>query len=306
MPRVLGLYHAIAVRLTNWENHGHKSTYTASLTLKTFALSGIVAYLGLSLSAFVYVPFGEGVMRWVQAWLFGGATTQGSFGAMIQDILNGTVTTTSTKSESAPEALFSAAGLWDANTANVRTKLNPGRLRDQMFAYTVTNQVIGTFLEVGLPFILRWVGGFRKAKARPKPITNGSSNGSSASSDAGSSNGTLKKRVVFEDEKERGGLEERAYLDSVREEAALPEYDLFVDYSEMVVQFGYVALWSTIWPLAGGRSLAFFFQISLLTLPPYSNGPHEQPPRAPLRRVQDDRTSPPPSPCSHGHNRPMA
>ena len=57
---------------------------------------------------------------------------------------------------------------------------------------------------------------------------------------------------LLEDEQERGGLVERAVLDKVREEAALPEYDLFVDYSEMVVQFGYVVLWSTIWPLAAG------------------------------------------------------
>jgi len=59
---------------------------------------------------------------------------------------------------------------------------------------------------------------------------------------------------VFEDEQEKGGMEERAFLDRVREEAALPEYDLFVDYSEMVVQFGYVVLWSTIWPLAGAMA----------------------------------------------------
>jgi len=199
-------------------------------------------------------------MRWVQAWIFGSATAQGSFGAMIQDILNGTVTATSTTPN--PEATVSAMfekvsatnALWDANSANVRTKLNPGRLRDQMFAYTVTNQIIGTFLEVGLPFILRWVGDFRKGKGKqPKGIVQGSPSESSSGSDVGSVNGTPKKRVVFEDEKERGGMEERAYLDAVRQEAALPEYDLFVDYSEMVVQFGYVALWSTIWPLAGGK-----------------------------------------------------
>jgi len=65
----------------------------------------------------------------------------------------------------------------------------------------------------------------------------------------------MKKRVVFEDEQEKGGMEERVFLDSVREEAALPEYDLFGDYSEMVVQFGYVVLWSTIWPLAGVMAL---------------------------------------------------
>ncbi|KAJ3511071.1 hypothetical protein NLJ89_g4313 [Agrocybe chaxingu] len=250
VPRVLAIYQAIAVRLTKWENHAHKSTYNASLTLKTFALSAIVAYLGLGLSAFVYVPFGEGVMRWVQAWLFGGASTENGFTATLRDMLNGTVPT-SGSSEVFTQGLTGAsekASVWDANTANVRAKLNPGRLRDQMFAFTVTNQAVNTFLEVGLPFVLRWVDDFRKKKAKAKNGAPVSSAASSVGSDSGSS---VKKRVVFEDEQERGGLEERAYLDSVREEAALPEYDLFADYSEMVIQFGYVVLWSTIWPLAG-------------------------------------------------------
>ncbi|KAF8159945.1 calcium-activated chloride channel-domain-containing protein [Crassisporium funariophilum] len=247
VPRFLAIYQAIAVKLTIWENHAHKSTYTASLTLKTFALSALVAYMGLSLSAFVYVPFGEGVMRSVQAYLFNGTVATQGFGATLRDMLNGTLVTMNTDSGMLPDA-FSASGkskvgIWDMDSINVTTKLNPGRLRDQMFAYTVTNQAVNTFLEVGLPFVLRR---FRKGKSPAKTahVSGGSVNGDG-----------LKKRVVFEDEKERGGMEERAFLDSVREEAALPEYDLFVDYSEMVVQFGYVVLWSTIWPLAGAMAL---------------------------------------------------
>ncbi|KAG5734689.1 hypothetical protein E4T56_gene7763, partial [Termitomyces sp. T112] len=65
----------------------------------------------------------------------------------------------------------------------------------------------------------------------------------------------VKKRVVFEDEKEKGGLIEREFLDAVREEVALPEYETFQDYSEMVTQFGYVAVWSSIWPLASVMAL---------------------------------------------------
>ena len=42
-------------------------------------------------------------------------------------------------------------------------------------------------------------------------------------------------------------------MERIHREVALPEYSLFVDYSEMVTQFGYVALWSTIWPLAPGK-----------------------------------------------------
>jgi hypothetical protein len=71
-----------------------------------------------------------------------------------------------------------------------------------------------------------------------------------------------KKRVVFEDEQEKGGMAERVFLERVREEAALPEYELFGDFSEMVTQFGYVVLWSAIWPLAGGGSLFFLSTLS--------------------------------------------
>ncbi|KAF9038141.1 calcium-activated chloride channel-domain-containing protein [Panaeolus papilionaceus] len=258
VPQILGVYQKIAVRLTNWENHGHQSSYATSLTLKTFILSTLVAYLGLGLSAFVYVPFGEGVMRWVQAWLFGTATTQQGFSATISDMLNGTVTASATKETSpAADSLLGAEhpqmAIWDANTEDVRNKLNPKRLRDQMFAYTVTNQIINTFIEVGLPFILRHVDTYRKNKAAQSGGKAKDAVPSSNSSDTGS-NG-MKKRVVFEDEKEKGGMEERLFLDRVRQEAALPAYDTFVDYNEMVVQFGYVVLWSTIWPLAGVMAL---------------------------------------------------
>ncbi|KAG2011276.1 hypothetical protein CC2G_011417 [Coprinopsis cinerea AmutBmut pab1-1] len=208
------------------------------MTLKTFALGALVAYSGLALSAFVYVPFGEGVMHLVQRLLFDPSKAGSASGlaAMISSVLNGT-TSGLEVSEKDTAAGGTHLGLWDMDTMNARNKLNPARLRDQMFAFTVTNQIINTFTEVGLPFVLRGVNTFLK-KGKP---TNG--NGDS-----------LKKKVVFEDEKERGGLEERAYLERIRSEAALPEYDLFADYNEMVVQFGYVALWSTIWPLAGAMA----------------------------------------------------
>jgi len=96
---------------------------------------------------------------------------------------------------------------------------------------------------VGLPFLLRAVASFRNGKK-----------GVSTPGSPGEKNGT-KKRVIFEDEKEKGGLAEREFLDGVRAEVALPEYELFGDYSEMVTQFGYVALWSTIWPLAPAMAL---------------------------------------------------
>lgn len=59
----------------------------------------------------------------------------------------------------------------------------------------------------------------------------------------GSSN-NKKNDDVGEDESEK------EFLERIRNEAELPEYSLFVDFAEMVTQFGYVVLWSVIWPLA--------------------------------------------------------
>ena len=270
-----------------WENHAHKSSHTASLTVKTFALSAIIAYLGLGLSAFVYVPFGEGLMQQVQLWLFtemksdrwqwgkqllarkswkmsaiignaASATVAGAMGAM-----------SSTTSE---KPVVGSSSIWDMDVERARQKLDPKRLKDQMFAYAVTNQVVDTFMEVGMPFVMRAFNNFWKNGGKVKKITGSGSSGApktglgptaspsggSVISASGSTGGSIsgspsvRKRVVFEDEQERGGMEEREFLDKVRAEAALPEYDLFGDYSEMVTQFGYIAVWSAIWPLTPG------------------------------------------------------
>ncbi|CAK5277953.1 unnamed protein product [Mycena citricolor] len=227
VPRLISLYQMIMTRLTKWENHAHQSSHAASLTLKTFALGALVSYLGLALSAFVYVPFGEGIMRAVQAYLWSAETGDFSPAA---DAASGAKNVTMT------------TRMWNIDTSSVGQKLNARRLRDQMFAYTVTNQVVNTFMEIGLPFVLRGVQSFRK-------------NGN-GKTDKG------KKRVVFEDEQEKGGQEERDLLEQVRQQVELPEYGTFEDYSEMVTQFGYVALWSTIWPLAPVMALVNnFFEL---------------------------------------------
>ncbi|TFK66243.1 DUF590-domain-containing protein [Pluteus cervinus] len=285
VPRLVGLYQVLARRLTSWENHAHESTYTSSLTLKTFVMSAIVAYGGLALSAFVYVPFGEGLMAWVQAII----QSQANYDEAIvtvdgeDDISKFNVF----QHHQPHHQHHPGHGFWEADTSNARLKLNPSRLRDQMFAYTVTNQLVNLFVEIGLPYLQRdvlpkvqaWFSRPSEPKAKtPTPTFTptfsskgkskeiktpqdyykkpSKSSNSSAASVSGASvvssaaTPTLKKRVIFEDEQEKGGLEEREFLDRVRAEAALPEYDLFTDYSEMVVQFGYVVLWSGIWCLA--------------------------------------------------------
>lgn len=252
VPRLLSVYHTYAVSLTNWENHGHQSTHDASLTIKTFTLSAIVAYLGLALSAFVYVPFGEEVMYFVQTYLFHRESPLQATAKNWSTTVLSTFGASPTASEKVSQTVGRATSksFWETDGVNARSKLNPSRLQDQMFAFTVTNQVVNTFLEIGLPFVLRAVENVRSGRGF-----------SFAPPTTGANAGAKKKRVMFEDEasenevaKNANGKEEREFMERVRREVALPEYTLFADYSEMVTQFGYVALWSTIWPLAPGGS----------------------------------------------------
>ncbi|KAF8835484.1 DUF590-domain-containing protein [Paxillus ammoniavirescens] len=250
VPQLLGVYKASAKRYTDWENHQHQSNHARSLSLKVFTLSAINAYLGLALSAFVYVPFGESVMHLVQHHLFSsGAHTRAA--ALLEKLnlnLNETIKfgRGGGGGEKAVVGTVAAHSLFEADRANARQKLNPSRLQDQMFAFTVTNQVVNTFQEIGLPYVQRAIESFRAGKG----FGNGNGKGI-----------VKKKRVAFDDEPAGQGhddartREEREFLETVRSEVALPEYEVFEDYGEMVTQFGYVALWSTIWPLAPAMSL---------------------------------------------------
>jgi anoctamin-10 len=285
IPRLMSVYHTYAVRLTNWENHRHQSTHDASLTLKTFSLSAVVAYGGLALSAFVYVPFGEQVMTFVQIYLFRRDHAAARAWATASAVLDGWAsgpTATAVKNATGFGSGGLAGGseeqLWETDGRSARSKLDPSRLQNQMFAVAVTNQVVNTFMEIGLPFVMRGLASFRARRAEAAKRqqqqkgrkSNGAGNGVSTGgllkekdNDEQQQNGEGgKKRVAFEDDgtaaevvRNANGREEREFMERVWQEVALPEYTLFEDYSEMVTQFGNVALWSTIWPLAPRESL---------------------------------------------------
>lgn len=247
MPRLLSVYHSYAVSLTNWENHAHQSTHDASLTIKTFSMSAIVAYLGLALSAFIYVPFGEEVMTFVHAYLYRSKHGSDTWLSSLYSVFSPNATTEALKATGTATPSNGGKSMWVADGLSARNKLSATRLQDQMFAFTVTNQVVNTFLEIGLPYVLRAVESMRNGRGLTL-----------AAPAAGAGNGSgKKKRVMFEDQDvaliNANEEEEREFMERVRREVALPDYTLFADYSEMVTQFGYVALWSTIWPLAPGE-----------------------------------------------------
>lgn len=51
VPQIVGAYQLLARMLVKWEDHPTPVGAEKSLTAKTFAVNGIVAYLGLFLTA---------------------------------------------------------------------------------------------------------------------------------------------------------------------------------------------------------------------------------------------------------------
>ncbi|KAF7983670.1 hypothetical protein HWV62_19567 [Athelia sp. TMB] len=229
VPRVLRSHLARAKSFTAWENHAHQSSYESSLAIKTFTLSACVSYFNLILSAIVYVPFGDNITGWVQQQIYTG-------GSLIARDVPVTAEFIDEKE---------VVGVWNlTDVEKARSRLNPKRLQEQMFAFMVTNQVINTLTEVVVPYVIRKVKEYKAEKA-----------------DKAAGGDGKKKKVAFEDEV-KGGTEsdmetkeDREFLEKVRLESARPVYDVFGDYNEMVTQFGYVVMWSAIWPLAGVAAL---------------------------------------------------
>ena len=199
-PAVLGVYRFIAIRSTDFERHNTSSAHTYSLTTKRFVLSTIVSYLGIALSAFVYMPFGSELLGLLHLQLFASDSV-----VMTSSLVEG------------------EEPLWEHDLFKASTKLNGTRLQTQMFAFLVTAQLANAFQELGMPYIIRWL------QSRISPPTR------------------VKRSGV------RSTSQEEKLLDRVKEEVSTRmDYDVFDDYCEMVTQFGYIAIWSSIWPLAPG------------------------------------------------------
>ncbi|ODQ55723.1 DUF590-domain-containing protein [Saitoella complicata NRRL Y-17804] len=113
-----------------------------------------------------------------------------------------------------------------ATGAGPTFQINSGRLVNQMRYMSITNNLVNFALELVVPFITKLIfneakhlrSKYRRAPARP----------------------TLERR----------GTVEEMTLNRVKEEAALDEYEIYGDYAEIVIQFGFVVLFSPVWPLA--------------------------------------------------------
>ena len=106
--------------------------------------------------------------------------------------------------------------------------INPNRLKNQMIYFAVTAQVVNFATETILPLVTQ------KGTQKFKEIQSSRAERSGGSSPPASAN---------------DNPDERAFLQRVRHEASLPDYDVTSDLREMCIQFGYLSLFSCVWPL---------------------------------------------------------
>ncbi|KAM4056995.1 calcium-activated chloride channel domain-containing protein [Hirsutella rhossiliensis] len=99
-------------------------------------------------------------------------------------------------------------------------QINPQRISSQMFYFTVTAQIVNFATEVIVPYVTH------KAVVKAKQFH---SKGTAHAQDH---------------------AEEAEFLERVRNECELEAYDVTGDYREMVMQYGYLSLFSVAWPLA--------------------------------------------------------
>ncbi|KAH9897223.1 DUF590-domain-containing protein [Xylariomycetidae sp. FL2044] len=187
LSNILGKF---AETLTDMENYETQDAYQAHLIRKIFVINFITSYTPLFLSAFVYMPFGNLLVPYL-------------------DIFKVTAEKLSSEKTVTTQGFH----------------VNPDRLKGQVIYFTVTAQIVNFALEVIVPFVKRKV--FKEAEKVQARIAK-------KKGDTSSSNDVP---------------EERAFLQRVRNEAELDTYDVAGDYREMVVQFGYLSLFSVIWPL---------------------------------------------------------
>ncbi|ORY86788.1 calcium-activated chloride channel-domain-containing protein [Protomyces lactucae-debilis] len=179
-------YMKAAQQLTLYENHETDAKFNAAMTRKTFVLNFLTSYTALFLTLFVYLPFGHLIVPRLD--VFGVTTTYADYGVKAKPFV-----------------------------------IDQHRIRNQLFYFAVTAQIVNLATEFLVPLATRLIKG--EAQHLRESFTG-------------------KSRYKPQDLPE-----ESAFLEQVRQESARPEYNIYSDYSEMVIQFGYTVMWSPIWPL---------------------------------------------------------
>ncbi|EPE24183.1 hypothetical protein GLAREA_08033 [Glarea lozoyensis ATCC 20868] len=196
MPTLSAMLTGFAAKLTDLENYETVAAHENAMVGKIFVLNFITSYMPIFLTAFVYVPFAQVIVPYLDV-----------FQLAVKPFAE------NEKQMTAPKAGF---------------QINPDRLKKQVIYFTVTAQIVGFALELVVPYIMRTV--FKKVKE--------------VKADRASKKGGATATSTADDHPE-----ESAFLVRVRNEAELSIYDVTTDFREMIVQFGYLSLFSVVWPL---------------------------------------------------------
>lgn len=105
--------------------------------------------------------------------------------------------------------------------------INATRFKDSVIAFIMTGQLLNAFLELVLPFIMRKL--FAKKTTTP------------------ASSPRVEHEEKMDDPKKKTYLQ--TVVEQVESEYGLEDYDINLDYAEMVMQFGYVVMFGPVWTL---------------------------------------------------------
>lgn len=158
--------------ITNTLSVAHR----AAMVQKEFVLNFITSYMPLAFTSFVYLPFGHVLTPYLDFWRVAAETvTFGQKKISIQEF-----------------------------------EIDPARITNQMFYFTVTAQAVNFGTEAVVPYLKRTLTN----KAKERGIV-----------------GKAGKPI-------KDVEEEASFLEKVRAETDLEVYDVTTDYREMVIQFG--------------------------------------------------------------------
>jgi anoctamin-10 len=108
-------------------------------------------------------------------------------------------------------------------TSKLHFESDPNKLRNEVIALTVTGQISSALGELLVPYIKSRLKEWWRKRQQFKR--------------------TQSFRLTHDEP------EEEYFLGRARKQAMLPSYNVHEDISEMVIQFGYLALFSPVWPL---------------------------------------------------------
>ncbi|KAF9012830.1 hypothetical protein BGZ52_007071, partial [Haplosporangium bisporale] len=131
------------------------------------------------------------------------------------------------------------------------TAIDPHTLRERLMAFMISDQLWGFLTETIYPWITRRMkaSAVKIQKEVSEKLHHHDHEGHSL---LGSHNGKTPSIELSSAAYLGQDLDEvYQFLKRVQDQVDLPEYDVNEDYSEMVIQFGYVSLFSVIWPLTG-------------------------------------------------------